>query len=205
MSGPRPSAAGGDRSRLSASERRDMILDVVAEVAVTESLDAVTMDEVAERCGVSRPLVYKHFANRDEMLGAVYRREARRLHAELASEVEAAESVEEMFRTLVRGALRAAGERGHLFATLRAGAAWSRQVRREQRSQDHLTAKAFARRAVEELGIDARTGPTAVALLLSLVDPVLAQWRQDPSAERAVLLEDAYMAIVSATLRDLAA
>ena len=83
--------------------------------------------------GVSRPLVYKHFANRHELLAAVYRREAVRLHDELAAEVTDAGTVEEMFRALVRGSLRAAAERGQVFTALRAAGAWSRELREEQR------------------------------------------------------------------------
>ncbi len=34
------------------------------------------MEAVAERAGVSRPLVYKHFANRGELLASLYQRES---------------------------------------------------------------------------------------------------------------------------------
>jgi AcrR family transcriptional regulator len=196
--------AGEQAERVTRSERRDMLLDVAAELVVAESPNAVSMELVAERAGVSRPLVYKHFANRDELLGAVYRREARRLHAELVGEVEAASSVEGMFRALIRGALRAAGERGHVFATLRGAGASSSEVRREQRARDALTARAFTQRAIDELGLDRRLGPTVVSLLLSLIDPVLTAWRLDPTPERAERLEESYMAIVGASLDRLA-
>lgn len=195
---------GGDGGRLRKGERRNMLLDMAAEIAVSESPNAVTMELVAERCGVSRPLVYKHFANRDEMLGELYRREARRLHAELAGEVEAAPTVEAMFRALVRGALRAADERGHVFGTLRSAGAGSRQVRTEQRARDALTAKAFTERAIDELHADAQRAPTTISLLLAMIDPVLTQWRQDPTPARAEKLEEAYMGIVSASLAALA-
>jgi AcrR family transcriptional regulator len=190
-------------ARVTAEQRRDLLLDMAAELLVSGSPEAVSMELVAERCGVSRPLVYKHFANRDELLGELYKREARRLDADLATEVAAAGTVEEMFRALIHGALRAAHERGHLFSALRAAGGSSRGLRREQRARDDRTFRVFARRAVEELALDPRLGPTAVSLLLSLIDPVLAQWRQDPSPDRAVLLEEAYLAIVSSTLRDL--
>lgn len=193
----------GDGERVSRDQRRGLLLDAAAELVVSDSPNAVTMELVAERCGVSRPLVYKHFANRDEMLGALYRREARRLHAELAGQVDAAGSVEEMFRVLVRGALRAADERGHLLATLRSTGAGSREVRREQRDRDARTARAFAQRAIEEMGVDPRRGPTTISLLLSLIDPVLQQWRMNPTLEAAMRLEESYMGIVSASLRDL--
>jgi AcrR family transcriptional regulator len=108
-----------ESGRLTRADRRDALLDAAVELVVTGDADAVSMEAVAERAGVSRPLVYKHFANRGELLAAVYQREATLLHRELAAEVGAAATVEEMFRTLIRGALQAAAERGHVFSALR--------------------------------------------------------------------------------------
>jgi AcrR family transcriptional regulator len=198
-----PPAPARGRGRISRDQRRDLLLDVAAELVLSDSPDGVTMELVAERCGVSRPLVYKHFANREELLGALYRREARRLDAELAGEVGAAATVFDMYRTLVRGALRATAERGHLFSVLRQRSGMGSEVRREQRSRDDRTFRAFARRAVEELGADPRLTPVTTSLLLSLIDPVLAQWRLDPTPEHAALLEESYLHIVTASLRDL--
>jgi len=94
------------------------------------------MEAVAERAGVSRPLVYKHFANRDELVAAASRREAAELHLDLAMEVAASSSVEDMSRALLRGSLRATVERGQIFNALRAAGGWNRDIRREQRSRD---------------------------------------------------------------------
>ncbi len=198
-----PNDSPTSSSRLTAEQRRDQILDVAAGLLGAGAPEDVTIDSVAERCGVSRPLLYKHFSNRDEMLGALYRREARRLDAELADEVGRAATVEEMFAALIGGALRAADERGHLFTLLRSAGGSSRQVRREQRDRDARTFGAFTTRAVTELDLDPDRGPAAVSLLLSLIDPVLAQWRQNPTPERAERLREAYLTIVRATLRDL--
>lgn len=177
---------------------------MAAHLVLTESPESVTMDLVAERCGVSRPLVYKHFANRDELLGALYRREAHRLDRAIAADVAGAPTVEEMFRALLRGALRAADDRGQLFVALRGAVGTGRSVRGEQRVRDARTFRAFARRAIDELDLDPRLAPATVSLLLSLIDPVLVQWRADPRPERAELLEESYMAIVRASLVALA-
>ncbi len=96
-SSDRAAPAGG---RLQSSARRDALLDAAVALVRTKGVHEVSMEAVAERAGVSRPLVYKHFANRDGLLAAAYRREASKLHAELASEVAAADSVEEMYRAL---------------------------------------------------------------------------------------------------------
>ena len=186
-------------ARLGRDQRRDGLLDVAVAIAEESSVDDVTMDAVAARADVSRPLLYKHFANRGELLGAMYRREAEILHRQLASRVAAATDLESMFEELVTGAIEASRDRGAMFAALRSAGGWTRDIRREQRTRDLATSRAFMSTAKRE-GIDgAKAGP-ATAMLLSLVDSVVAQYRAKPSSERAALLCDTYLTIVRSTL-----
>ena len=193
----------GEAARLTRGERRDALLDAAVELVTSGDIASVSMEAVAERAGVSRPLVYKHFANRSELLAAVYRREAKGLHRQLAREVGAADSVEGMFRTLIHGALHAAGERGRVFTALRSAGAWNRELRHEQRARDVDTVRAFAARAEGELGIDRREATAATATLLATIEPVLAQWRLRPTPEHAALLEDIYMGMVHGVFAEL--
>ena len=193
-----------ESGRLTRADRRDALLDAAVELVVTGDADAVSMEAVAERAGVSRPLVYKHFANRGELLAAVYQREATLLHRELAAEVGAAATVEGMFRTLIRGALQAAAERGHVFSALRSAGGRSHELRREQRGRDVETVRAFAGRAMRELGLDRRHATATTATLLAAIEPVLTQWRLRPTADQAQLLEEIYVGMVRGALRDAA-
>ena len=154
------------------------------------------MEAVAEHAGVSRPLVYKHFANRDALLTTVYRREAAQLHAELASEVAAAGSVEEMYRALLRGSIRATVERGQIFTALRVAGGWNRDIRREQRSRDRDTVRAFAAVAARQYGLDRERSMSVTAVLLGALDAVLTQWRLGRHEERGMLIEETYLAMV---------
>jgi AcrR family transcriptional regulator len=185
-----------ESARLTRAKRRDALLDAAVALVTSGDVAAVSMETVAERAGVSRPLVYKHFANRNELLAAIYQRESVHLHRELAAAVAAADTVKGMFRTLIRGALRAAGQRGHVFAALRAAGAWNRELRHEQRGRDADTVRAFSRRVARELGIDRRQATVAAATLLAAIDPVLSQWRLRPTPEHAALLEEIYMGMV---------
>jgi AcrR family transcriptional regulator len=162
----------------------------------TKGVHEVSMEAVAEHAQVSRPLVYKHFANRDGLLAAVYRREASTLHAELAAEVAAAGSVEEMYRALLRGSIRATVERGEIFSALRAAGGWNRAIHREQRSRDRDTVRAFAAVAARQYGLDRKRCTSVTAVLLGALDAVLAQWRLDPGEESAMILEETYLAMV---------
>ena len=60
----------GERGRLGREERREALLDAASALAVGGEPEAITMDAVAERAGVSRPLVYRHFPNREDLIAA---------------------------------------------------------------------------------------------------------------------------------------
>src|SRR5580658_4857628 len=179
--------------RLQSSARRDALLDATVALVRTKSVQEVSMEAVAEHAEVSRPLVYKHFANRDELLAAAYRREASKLHGELASEVAVAGNVEEMYRALLRGSIRATVERGQIFTALRAAGGWNRDIRSEQRARDRQTVRAFAAVAARQYGLDRRRSTSVTAVLLGSLDAILAQWRLDPTEENGRILEETYL------------
>ena len=49
------------RTRLPRHERRRQLLDAALEVFVSQGYHAAAMDEIAERAGVSKPVLYQHF------------------------------------------------------------------------------------------------------------------------------------------------
>jgi AcrR family transcriptional regulator len=202
MSQPSP-ADGIEPTRLASADRRDSLLDATAELIALGDAEAVSMEAVAERAGVSRPLVYKHFANRHELVAAVYRRESTALHVELSKAVQAAEGLEEMFRALIQGLLRAHATRGATFAALRAAGGRDRAVRDEQHRRDAITIGYFARQATEELSLDEGEARRAVAILLGAIESVLARWRVRPTREHATALEESYVALAMGGLRSL--
>jgi AcrR family transcriptional regulator len=190
-------------ARLARADRRDALLDAALDLLVAGDADAVSMEAVAERARVSRPLVYKHFANRDDLLTALYQREALLLHEEIAAGVNAATTLDETFRALIRGALRAEAARGAAFALMRRAGLRSREARDEQRDRDRTTFRWFVRRATRQLGLGEREARAAVGILLGAIEATLAQWRARPTAEHAADLEDAYVALAIGGLRHL--
>lgn len=203
---PRASAiVDAESGRLDRERRRDLLLDAAASMVADGDVEAITMDAVAERAGVSRPLVYKHFANRHELLGAVYSRESALLHAELEAAVTAATSFEGMVRALIRGALDAQARRGATFASLGAAGSRTADRRREQRNRDRTTLAFFAGRAERELAVDRRTARAGLAILLGAIPAVLAAWRRNPTAAHADLLEETYVSLVLGGLERLTA
>jgi AcrR family transcriptional regulator len=172
-----------------------VLLDATAQIVAEDGADAVSMEAVAERAGVSRPLVYKHFANRAALLETLYARESTALHREIAVAVSNATTLEEMFRALVRGSLTAQMLRGATFAALRDAGGLTAARRDEQRRRDRRTLDFFVSEAIRQFALPERNARAAVSVLLGAVDSVLAAFRVKPTKDHAALLEDTYVSL----------
>jgi AcrR family transcriptional regulator len=70
-------------ARLSAEDRRRQLLDVTAEIADDEGFHAVSIEAVARRAGITRPIVYEHFGDLAGLLEALIDRLAERAITQL--------------------------------------------------------------------------------------------------------------------------
>ena len=182
--------------RLARADRREDLLDAAAWLIVQEGVETLSMETVADRAGVSRPLVYKHFGNRGDILVAVFRREAELLHAEMAEPVRAASTLEEAYRALVQTSFAAWVERGPLFAALRSAGAFNPELRREREARDRRTVRFFASLASEQYGIPPAEAAAATAMLLTALESVMAQYRARRTRAQAAMLEETYLDVI---------
>ncbi|MBF9071407.1 TetR/AcrR family transcriptional regulator [Streptacidiphilus fuscans] len=70
------------RQRLTPADRRAQLLSVGARLFAEHPYEEVLMEEVAQRAGVSRALLYRHFPSKQALFAAVYQEAADRLLAE---------------------------------------------------------------------------------------------------------------------------
>lgn len=70
----RPRAA-----HLGPERRRPMILDAAFGVFLEKGYEGASMEEIARRAGVSKPVVYSSFAGKDALFGELLRREEQRI------------------------------------------------------------------------------------------------------------------------------
>jgi AcrR family transcriptional regulator len=73
------------RKRLSAQARREQLLDVTKAIVGEQGFHAVSIEGVARRAGVSRPIVYGHFGDLRGLLAALLARETARALSQLAA------------------------------------------------------------------------------------------------------------------------
>lgn len=77
------------RRRLSREDRLRQLLDMSWRVIRDEGTDALTLGRLAERAGVTKPVVYDHFGTREGLLTALYRDFDARQTATMTAALEA--------------------------------------------------------------------------------------------------------------------
>ncbi len=76
-----PDAGRTIQRRLSKEARQRQLLDVAWSIVRSEGGDALTLGHLAERAGVTKPVVYDHFGTRNGLLAALYEEYDGRQHA----------------------------------------------------------------------------------------------------------------------------
>jgi AcrR family transcriptional regulator len=90
---------------MTASARREQLLDVTTEIIAEQGFQAVSIQSVARRAGISRPIVYEHFGDLSGLLEALVEREMARA-LEQVSEAELGDLTEGDPRALMLESLR---------------------------------------------------------------------------------------------------
>lgn len=85
---------GTRRRRMTALQRREEILAAATDVFAEQGFQSTAIDKVAQRAGVSKALIYEHFASKSELQEAVLRELTSALVAEIVTSVQAATTAE---------------------------------------------------------------------------------------------------------------
>ncbi len=67
------------RSRMTAAERREQLIEIARAVFAERGFDGASVEEIAARAEVSKPVVYEHFGGKEGMYAVVVDREVRQL------------------------------------------------------------------------------------------------------------------------------
>ncbi|MET7858360.1 TetR/AcrR family transcriptional regulator [Streptomyces sp. NPDC005318] len=67
------------RVRMTGKERREQLLDIGRTLFADKGFEGTSVEEIAARAGVSKPVVYEHFGGKEGLYAVVVDREMRRL------------------------------------------------------------------------------------------------------------------------------
>lgn len=179
------------RARLDTATRRAQLLEIAGELVARQGLAAVSMERVAAEAAVGKPIVYRHFANRSELLVALVHREWDYMDRALQDQQRAQKpgQPEGNLRSLVRTLLGVLRERGAALHQLLTATALDPRVESERRRRQRALRERWTA-ALVELGVPELHARAAAAALHGALLGALTHW-QDDGADDAVV-EDAF-------------
>jgi len=75
----KPTARNATRVRTTGKERREQLLDIGRSLFAERGFEAASIEEIASRANVSKPVVYEHFGGKEGLYAVVVDREMRHL------------------------------------------------------------------------------------------------------------------------------
>jgi AcrR family transcriptional regulator len=75
----KPNTRNGTRVRMTGKERREQLLDIGRSLFAERGFEAASIEEIASRAHVSKPVVYEHFGGKEGLYAVVVDREMRHL------------------------------------------------------------------------------------------------------------------------------
>lgn len=77
------------RVRMSGRERREQLLEIARTLFAEKGYDASSIEEIAQRADVSKPIVYEHFGGKEGLYAVIVDREIRSLLTRITGSLEA--------------------------------------------------------------------------------------------------------------------
>lgn len=185
-------------TRLPKDDRRAQLLDAAVALLEAEGAGAVTMERLAERAGVSKPVVYDHFANRTELVLALLARTWAEIDAEIAAHAASSTTPADRLRATFAALLVTADRQGPNVRALVDSASADPAVEQARRARWREREATWAAGLERRLDLAPATAVAAAATLRAAMVGAIAHARTSPEARQAAT--DVYVTTVLATL-----
>jgi AcrR family transcriptional regulator len=163
------------RTRLRPEARREQLLDAAGALLLASGFDALTMEGVAQRAGVSKGLGYAYFENAEDVALALHQREVEAVYRRVEAAMRAPGSFDRRCRSALVAYFELVQERGALFALLETRLS-SRL--REGSAQQQLGGflSFWTTQLRDELGLAPAAATALAGVLLTVADRFARSW-----------------------------
>src|SRR5579875_1192267 len=191
VTGPAPGPGAGARRRLPRADRRAQILQTAEQVFAQRGYQGTSLEDIAAAAGVTRPLIYNYFADKDELYLECLHAARAELETAMIAAAGAHSQPREMLRAGMTAYFRFVQDRGKRWEMLFGGgiAVAGAVAARAEQLQFETVEKIAALIRAAVPGLDPVTA-TAYAHTLSGSAQQLAKWwRHHPGLPLADLVQ----------------
>jgi TetR/AcrR family transcriptional regulator, fatty acid biosynthesis regulator len=153
--------------RMAPEARREHILDAAVGLILANRHSSCTLEQVAEAAHISKPLIYKYFPNREDLMKAVLERELKELRGRGLDAIPKDMPVERIIRLTVERSLKYYFERGPIIRLLTTDPAVADLVKADNREQRAKTLDYFIARHMKGTGIPRDVAVIAVTMVMN--------------------------------------
>ena len=177
--------ADGTRTRLTGVERRNQLVQVGRAVFAEKGYEGTSVEEIAERAKISKPIVYEHFGGKEGLYAVIVDREMEYVIGQISAAIDA-ETPREMIEGAALAFMRYVEERPDGFAVLRKDSPTTSGLANLLAEVAERVGNVL-RTQFKSAGYDPKAAPLYAQALIGMVTFV-GQWREENpkmSAEEA--------------------
>lgn len=198
---PRDASGLAASRRSSRPERRAQLVELAGELAGAEGVGAITMERLAAAADVNKTIVYRVFANRSEVLAALFEREAGALATAIGEAGAGATDARSWLRVAVGVWFDAIAENGGLLAVLLDGGSSDAELLERRVAWERRAVRTWGEGIAAFTGADVDVAHDTAAIVLAGLRGAQSRWLDDgrPRAE----IEDRLVRVATLALEDL--
>lgn len=167
------------RKRLPPDERRIQLLEIASQILAEEGADQLRVANLAERAGVTRPVVYRFFPNRQAIVLALLEAFAEDLEESFSEALEsAATELGQLVRVFVNVTCDVIVRHGPGAWLLLSGVGFDEETSEQVDAIATRLSAPWQRRVVHVTRVDEKTADAIAAVLVSSSRAVLRLWLQ---------------------------
>jgi len=177
--------ADGTRTRLTGVERRNQLVQVGRAVFAEKGYEGTSVEEIAERAKISKPIVYEHFGGKEGLYAVIVDREMEYVIEQISAAIDA-ETPREMIEGAALAFMRYVEERPDGFAVLRKDSPTTSGLANLLAEVAERVGNVL-RIQFKSAGYDPKAAPLYAQALIGMVTFVGQWWEEHPkmSAEEA--------------------
>lgn len=180
--------------RMSSEQRRRVLLDAAARVFAVHGYHSASIEEIARTAGITKPVIYHHFASKRELHSAVFQHYAEHL-LDVAASHGLQGSLRERFHDVIQGMFTFAHANPHIWQLLLGDSTDPETARLQQQLRD-IGTRVSAQRLLSEptfepdLALTRRKAAEVIAQLTrSAVDGLVTWSLEHPNVAGATLID----------------
>ncbi|WP_103062131.1 TetR/AcrR family transcriptional regulator [Actinomyces qiguomingii] len=169
------SSKSSKRTRMSASERREQLIDVARALFAKKGFEATSIEEIASRAKVSKPVVYEHFGGKEGLYAVIVDRELTTISTMITQALKSSSSASVIVERAALALLTYIKESSDGFRILSATNTHSSDTYSTLLADVAIQVSGLLATQFSEHGLDPRTAPLYAQMLVGIV-AMPSQW-----------------------------